>query len=152
MKARPRFVERRVAEELSHLLAPVGASKVERLPVIGRTGPDISINETGLVIDVKSRKCIPERLCPPTKTILTVGPLVIFRLGELLDIPTSEISQANWKQLFDWYEHMNKWTQKFQPDGISTIILHRPRMPIGHCGVAIHHDNLRRLSCNLTTH
>ena len=150
MKARPRSVERRTAEELSELFVSIGLSKVERLPVIGRTGPDIAINESGLVIDVKSRKCVPAYLFPPAKTLFSVGSLAIFRLEELLDIPTSETTQVPSKQLSDWFQHMDQWTQEHQPNGISAIILHRPRMPIGNCGVAIHHENLRRLSCNLT--
>jgi hypothetical protein len=150
MKARPRFVERRVAEELSELFAPIGMTKVERLPVIGRTGPDIAINESELVIDVKSRKCVPTYLLPAAQTLVVVGSLAIFRLEELLNIPTSETTQVPSKQISDWYAHMDEWTQKHRPNGISAIILHRPRMPIGNCGVVIHYENLRRLSCNLT--
>ena len=148
-------VERGAAEELNRVLSGIGNfTPVERIPLLGREGPDLTVNETGLVINVKSRQCIPARFFPKPFQLLRVGDLVIFHLEEMCLAPQFEVT-ANlkpWKQLQDWYDRMDKWTHEFQPDGVSAIFLHRPRLPYGNMGIAIHHDNLRRLSCNLTTH
>ena len=53
-------MENRVAAYLSALFAGIGLSPVERIPVLGRTGPDLTINELGLVVDVKSRQACPK--------------------------------------------------------------------------------------------
>jgi hypothetical protein len=146
-------VERGAAEELNRVLSGIGNfTPVERIPLLGREGPDLTVNETGLVINVKSRKCIPGYLFPPAGTFIHSGKLIIFRLNDIITplMKTCQVDQ--WKQLVDWYALMDKWTQEFQPDAISAIFLHRPRLPYGSMGVAIHHEHLRRLSCNLTTH
>lgn len=182
-------VERAVAAELNRVLSDAGKfSPIERIPLLGRDGPDVTINETGLVINVKSRKVIPDYLFPKANNILYSGKIMIFRLNELPTLFNGEPKEAclifnpkmglsstnHWGQLQEWYAEMDAWTQQlkihttttimrnsrmpvdkwtsaFKQNCISAIILHRPRMPIGHCGVAIHFDNLRRLSCNLTT-
>ena len=146
-------VERGAAQELNRVLSGIGKfTPVERIPLLGREGPDLTVNETGLVINVKSRKAIPDRLFPGSNQLLFIGRLVVFRLEDLkrcrtawMEIPTTD----PWKRLQDWYDLMDCWTQEFQPDGISAIFLHRPRMPYGNMGVVIHHEHLRRLSCNL---
>ena len=71
MKARPRSVERKVAAFLSRYFVQLGLSPVERIPVLGRSGPDITSNEWGLVIDVKSRLEVP-------KTPFTEHPTIAF--------------------------------------------------------------------------
>ncbi len=56
MKARPRCVERSVAEALSSILN----TPVERIPVLGRTGPDLTYHPPlNLIVDVKSRINVP---------------------------------------------------------------------------------------------
>jgi hypothetical protein len=61
MKARPRRVENRVAEEISKFLSEYDLPEVERIPVLGRTGPDISVWPAFKVaVDVKSRKANPK--------------------------------------------------------------------------------------------
>ena len=65
MKARPRSVENEVAKYLSRKFAALELDPVERVPVLGRAGPDVSINQSQLAIDVKSRKEVPKIiLCP----------------------------------------------------------------------------------------
>jgi hypothetical protein len=58
-------VERFVAAEFNSVLSGIGNySSIERIPLLGREGPDLTVNELGLVINVKSRSRIPERLFP----------------------------------------------------------------------------------------
>ena len=145
-------VERGAAAELNHILSGVGNfTLVERIPLLGREGPDLTINETRLVINVKSRQIIPDRLFPASFQLLPIGDLVCFRMEDLPLVSRYGASTPTrpWKQLQDWYDRMDKWTRECQPDGISAIFLHRPRMPYGRMGIAIHHEHLRRLSCNL---
>jgi hypothetical protein len=174
-------VERGVAAELNQVLSGIGNySPIERIPLLGRDGPDLTMNESGLVINVKSRQAILDRLFPKERHIITIGGAYIcFRLK---DLPAIIAKQGcfhydytdEWVQLSAWYATMNLWTEgirngmstttimrhsqmpvkawtnAFKSNCISAIILHRPRMPYGNCGVVIHYENLRRLSCNLT--
>ena len=48
-----------MAEHLTAFFNSLGLREVHRIPVLGRTGPDIEINEFGLIIDVKSRLSVP---------------------------------------------------------------------------------------------
>ena len=148
-------VERKVAAKLNDGLSGVGKFKpIERIPLLGREGPDLTVNETGLVINVKSRECIPPRLFPISGRILNIGYYSCFRLEDLCKLPDMAIDGGTepWKRLTDWYERMDQWTQEFQPKGITCIVIHRPRMPIGHAGVVIHHTDIWRLSCQIKTH
>jgi hypothetical protein len=177
-------VERGVAEELNRVLSGVGNfSPVERIPLLGRDGPDLTMNETGLVINVKSRQNISGKLFPRSNEMLYVGDLVCLRMTDLCKLMDYYNARRTMtkntvdpvKHLQDWYDTMEEWTQQlknghstttimrhsqmsveawtkeFKSNCISAIILHRPRMPYGNCGVVIHYENLRRLSCNLTT-
>lgn len=134
MKPRPRRVENRVAEELSAFFVQYGLSPVERIPILGREGPDITINELQLVIDVKSRKQIPDCF-----TISASGSVIFshfafgVRLGEL------ELLRKNYfyytgshvsKTVARWYNHMDEWRKDKLPDGITALVLHRPGTPI----------------------
>lgn len=147
-------VERAIAAELNKQLSDVGKfSPIERIPLLGREGPDLTINETGLVINVKSREKIHKRLIPGPFQILFCGDLVIFPLSEISCFYTAlmdPIPVDRSRMLEDWYALMDKWTKERQPDKcISAIILHRPRMPYGDAGVAIHFNDLRRLQCQI---
>ena len=147
-------VERCIAAELNKRLSVIGNfTPIERIPLLGREGPDLTVNETRLVINVKSRESIHKRLIPGPFQILFCGDLVIFRLSELScfqSILMDPIPVDSSRMLEDWYALMDRWTKEFQPDkGISAIILHRPRMPYGDAGVAIHFNDLRRLQCQI---
>jgi hypothetical protein len=145
-------VERAAAIELNHILSDIGKFEpIERIPINGREGPDLTVNETGLVINVKSRKCIPDRLFPKPYQLLQFGNLVGFHAEQLYLAPQFEVTAnlPSWKMLQDWYDRMESWTLTNQPDGISAILLHKPRMPYGNMAVVVHYDNLRRLQCNL---
>ena len=144
-------VERGAAAALNLVLSDVGKfTQVERVPVNGREGPDLTINELGLVVNVKSRQKIHPRLLPEPFQLLSCGDLVILRLVDLPCVNAflvDPVSVDRSKMLLDWYEKMDKWRQAHHPKGISAIFLHRPRLPYGNMGVAIHFDNLRRLKC-----
>ena len=148
-------VERNVAAALNEALSGIGDfTSIERIPLLGREGPDLTVNETGLVINVKSRIEIPDRLFSVSERILNIGNYSCFRLEDLAKLPGMPINAGTdpWKRLDDWWLRMDKWTKEFQPEGITCIIIHRPRMPIGHAGVVIHHTDLWRLSCQIKTH
>ena len=149
MKGRPRSVERKVAAYLTQLLSDAG--KIEkplyRIPVIGRTGPDIAFDKTvKLIIDVKSRLQVPVGVLANKNEFLLIYPdkaaktFYCFRLEYLLHVPEMERTNRtanSSKMVTDWWLHMDEWTQANEPDGISAIILHKPHMPIGHATVVI---------------
>ena len=145
MKARPRSVERKVAAYLSTYFVAVGWKPVERIPVLGRTGPDISINESGLVIDVKSRLSTPKAIIiqPNTELEFEDG-LVGIRLAELdhLFCPQAyrRAAARSFKSILDWWSHMDEWTRIEAPDAVSALVLHRPGMDIKNSLVVIHSD------------
>lgn len=153
-------VERFIAAEFNTVLSGIGNySLIERIPLLGREGPDLTVNELGLVINVKSRSNIPARLFPKKDQTMFIGDYLVFRLAELpkaaSKFPFTEMfpedATPSWKQLADWYELMNKWTKEFKPEGITSIVIHRPRMPYGHAGVVIKISDLGRLTCRITT-
>jgi len=155
LKGRPRSIERKTAEHLTAYFATIGASPIYRVPVIGRTGPDLDVNEVGLVIDVKSRLEIPVKYM---KEAVTSD-------GELLGVPLWNIDVLLWNTLNDlicqidkpskivrdYYWHMEEWTVKNSPGDISAIVLHRPKMPTGKSKLFIHQSNLEKLKCRIQT-
>ena len=149
-------VERKVADMLNKQFSDIGNfTAIERIPLLGREGPDLTVNESGLVINVKSRLEISRSLFPKPSEMLFCGDLVIFRLAEIgclysaLMDPTPVDSS---RMLTDWWELMEKWRKHNEPErGVSAIILHRPRLPYGDAAVAIHFNDLRRLQCQLKT-
>ena len=147
-KSRHRFkdVEKEISKCLTAMFSDVGKSPVDRIPILGRTGPDITINEVGLVIDVKSRRIIPNYMFAPANTVLYLGNFVGFRLDDLLKINRldhSEIKSMS-NEVLKWWNHMDEWTQKFHP-GITAIILHHYRMPLGQSTVIIHQKDRSEL-------
>jgi hypothetical protein len=147
-RARFKDTEREIAKCLSEMFSTseTHPSPVFRIPILGREGPDITINEVGMVIDVKSRKVIPDYMFAPANTAIYVGDFVGFRLEDLPNInrfDSSEIKSMS-NVVLKWWKHMDDWTQKFHP-GITTIILHRSRMPIGHATVIIHQKDRSEL-------
>ncbi|MCB2146611.1 MAG: hypothetical protein KQI81_09065 [Deltaproteobacteria bacterium] len=101
---------------------------MERIPVLGRTGPDISINETKLVIDAKSRQECPKGMITPCLTLH--GEMVAIQLGRIKELVQYEPQPVSDGSIMvqRWLDHMNEWTEKKMPNGISAIVLHRPRM------------------------
>ena len=149
MKARPRSVERKVAAFLSLYFVHHNLSPVERIPVLGRTVPDITINEWGLVIDVKSRLEVPRTLFTPYSVIAFDEELKLIgaRLKDLslLDTQATPIDFSS-ILVRKWYLHMQEWTLANHPTGIPALVLHRPRMPIGAALLILSQENRRRLT------
>jgi hypothetical protein len=116
-------------------------SPVERIPILGRTGPDITINEAGLVIDVKSRlECpksffVKEPTCLGTYFSVPLHAMNFFYYEEGKFF--SKLVDAYWK-------HMDQWTQEKMPNGITAVILHRPRVAYLNSVIIFHRKDLRR--------
>ncbi|HZW02481.1 MAG TPA: hypothetical protein VFF68_01040 [Anaerolineaceae bacterium] len=142
MKARPRRIEREVAKYLTEVFG----EPFERIPVLGRTGPDLSVNHTRLVIDVKSRLSIPKGIYPPNGqlTLFGVGGLVGCRLADLACIHTIDrfCQMEPYKCVQQFYAHMDQWRAEQLPDGITALVLHRPGMKIAGALFVIHSQNL----------
>ena len=148
--------ERTIAALLNQTLSDIGNFKpIERIPLLGRDGPDLTVNESGLVINVKSRLEISRNLFPKSSQVFISGGLLIFRLDEIGCLYSAEMDPLpidSSKMLTDWWEWMEKWTKENEPErGISAIILHRPRLPYGDVAVVIHYNDLRRLQCQIKT-
>jgi len=146
MKARPRSVERKVAEHLSAIFQSIGYGAVERIPVLGRTGPDITINEFGLVIDVKSRLCVPK--CFLHDKAITLGDLVSVPLNKFADLTQPIVyGNASYSVMVQrWLDHMAEWTYANRPGGIPALILHRPGMPVGKSVLVIYSKDRKEFS------
>jgi hypothetical protein len=145
MKARPRHAENRIAQEFNRMLIPLGYDPVERIPVLGRTGPDLTINQSGLVIDVKSRQQCPKSyfnetilLMSLTTAAVCVGDLPI--INSILAEPLRPSVMVN-----RWLDHMDEWRKENHPDGISMIILHKPGLPYGKSMAVFYLSDIGRL-------
>lgn len=140
MKARPRRTEREVAALLSEIFSCAGMSSVKRIPILGRTGPDIEINEVGLVVDVKSRRAVPKSALPKQRRAIQFSTgLIAFRLNEMADVAnlTYDPVISTPISVSRWYDHMDEWRLEHRGDGITALVLHRPQMPIGNAAVVI---------------
>ena len=161
MKARPRAKERRVAEILSKEFVACGYKPVVRIPVLGRTGPDISLNELKFVIDVKSRIEVPKSVYIPLgPAIVHFQPydLIGFRLNNFAALLTGEIKkfdvfpgEGQMTVVDKWFRHMDEWTKENEPDGITALVLHHSgihegRMPVGHSTFVISHADFLSFS------
>ena len=131
MKSRPRRIENRVAEEMSKFYESINMSPVVRIPILGRAGPDISLNELNLAIDVKSRKSCP-KLIRPKPGFVSYAPdwawhavrldeidLLLQRTARLQQIKRSKMIQ-------DWLDHMDEWSVEQDEHIISGLVIHRP--------------------------
>ncbi len=153
MKARPRSVEREVAAFLTQLLSDAG-NPIERIPVLGRTGPDLTYHPPlRLIVDVKSRLKVPaSHLAGTCCPFETEDGLYGIRLEELLYLPVfGTTDHPASKTVTDWWKHMDAWTKANEPTGISALILHRPRMPIGHATVIINSSDRSELCLRLAS-
>ena len=132
MKPRPRSVEREVAARMSVHFGMMGLSPVERIPVLGRTGPDLDINESRLAIDVKSRKSVPLGVMVESGICSNSYGLLFVRLCDFLllysDLPISEDHLFPSKVVNDWYVHMKTWADIH--DAIPALVVHRPGLMI----------------------
>ena len=143
MKARPRHAENEVARIFTEIFARAEHSPVERIPTTGRTGPDISINEVGLVIDVKSRLEVPKGIFrdhPFTFDGYYAVPLSMF--------PTLEaVEQSTFASVIisHYFDHMHEWTMLKRKTGITALVLHRPKMPYGKAMLIINYSNMEEL-------
>ena len=144
MKSRPRSCEREVAKHLTELLSQFGISKFERIPILGRTGPDITVNESKLVIDVKSRLEVPKGVFGP---LYETERYIAVPLDNLLDLASREPAWSNFSSVLvdRWFDHMDEWTRENCRDGITCLVLHRPKKPIGKAQVVINKTDRRRL-------
>ena len=151
-RARFKDVEKEVAKCLTDVFST--SEKFYRIPITGRTGPDITVNETNLVIDVKSRLVIPNFMFAGENVVnnynyqffgTRIENLTEFpKLTTFPELEASEILPMS-NLVLKWWNHMDEWAQKYHPGGIATIILHRSRMPIGQATVVIHQKDRSEL-------
>jgi hypothetical protein len=159
MKARPRRVEREVAARLSEAFTAAGLSPVQRIPVLGRTGPDITCNEARFIIDVKSRIEVPKMYLPEgDQPILILDDwLVAFRLDMFGQFLTgwrriAARVEGSSKTVRNWYDHLDEWTARNEPDGITMLVLHKSGanghgpMPIGHSAVVLNQSDYQNFT------
>jgi hypothetical protein len=127
-------VEKKIAEEINKYFTSVGMNPIERIPILGRDGPDLTVNESGLLIDVKHRISNPKlfqfedgRVAQSGKFLLAVKIKDIKLLAEGKDI---DIMLKSSRVVRKYYEHMRDHSKKkkYLPDGnvIPCIILHYP--------------------------
>ena len=148
MLSRPRSIERKVAERLSLWFEKLGMSNVKRIPILGRTGPDIEVNEFKLVVDVKSRKEVP--LCWyrfPLSEIVTDGTLYGVKLAVIKSSGfPDQISLTKRSNILEkYYGHMDEWVKDYVPNGITTIILHRPGTKIDSAVLILNEEGIKKV-------
>jgi hypothetical protein len=130
MSKRFKRVEREIAKRLSAFFVSRGYPPVERIPVPGRSGPDIAVHAFGLVVDVKSRITVPMGVILNEGDITDFGgKLVGVRMDELGRITNPIYRRAKlYKSVWNWWQHIDVWRRAEVPDGIAAIVLHRPRL------------------------
>ena len=145
-RSRWKRVETQVAKILSRTFSDVGKEPVERIPILGRTGPDISYNEAKLIVDVKSRNEVPKKLIAQPGQLLCFDNMVGFRLDEMPQLANlSPITATSSVLVKRWLSHMHEWTIENEPDGISCVVIHKPGMPVGASAVIIYSNQRSQL-------
>jgi hypothetical protein len=168
MKARPRRVENKVAEFLTeYLQSRFGSvSKVERIPVLGRAGPDIDILPVyRIAIDVKSRKANPIRyklnkgtlryfwgdgfIHIENKSGWVRHPHIACRLDDLdllFDTENEETdNRPGTKTVSNWLVHMDEWCDENKPI-LPALVLHWPGTAIKRSAFVILDGDRRTLN------
>ncbi len=149
MKARPRHVENRVADELNLFLDRHAIPRTERIPVLGRTGPDLTpIKWIDLAIDVKSRLSVPKSMLAPQGKSLQAGPMIAVRIGELdawLGEPSVICREPYSTVVLGWLEHMSVWVNEEFGGGIPGIVLHIPGTRVSNATLVVYQSDMRRL-------
>ncbi len=144
-----------MAKALSLFYTSVGASEVSRIPVLGREGPDIEINELGLIVDVKSRLSVPKSATAPCGEVLQLGDAFLgVRLGEIPRIfepPLYPILREETTVVWNWWLHMDQWRRENYLGGISALVLHRPGTRINNATLVIHFLDWRKFHDRYTT-
>jgi hypothetical protein len=141
MKSRPRYAENRIAKELTEIFGV----PFERIPVLGRTGPDLTVNKTKLVIDVKSRQSCPKGYFWNDMLHLPGGHVSVSlqNLKDLDKLP--KIWRHRSIVVARWLDHMHEWTVENVPDGISALVIHRPNMPYGEARLVFYHSDIGKI-------
>jgi len=148
MLSRPRSIERKVAEHLSLWFGQRGYPEVKRIPILGRAGPDIDVNEFKLVVDVKSRKEIPKCwYLFPASEIVTNEHLFGIKLQVLKEnnFPHGIKPTKSSVIVDDYFYHMEEWTKIYVPDGITAIVLHRPGTKVDTSVLVVDRDGYSRI-------
>jgi hypothetical protein len=149
LKARPRSVEKEVARYLSRKFAELELDPVERVPILGRAGPDVSVNQSKLAIDVKSRLEVPKVMWRPKGAARwgVIDPLVAVRLCDFEKLfgETKTVSIISPKTVRGYMEHMAAWSDEHIP----AVVLHRPRMWIANAIFVIREADIERLRNNI---
>jgi len=140
--------ENRVAEELNKWFVSYGLTPIRRKFTTGRTGPDYTFNELKLVIDEKSRLCVPNGYTVPTSELTRFHghpPLLgiqLKKLDDLLDMGiTPRRHEFGSSTVFAWYHHMKEWQVNNLPDGLVCLVLHRPGMHFDKASLIISEDD-----------
>jgi hypothetical protein len=70
----------------------------------------------------------------PENTLVMIGDLMGMRLQDLCsEAGTLESEHRKSSVLVErWWDHMNEWRLEHLPDGITGIVLHRPKMNYDH--------------------
>ena len=148
MKARPRQAENKVAEIMSDFFLRYGLSPVQRIPLLGREGPDITMNEAKLVIDVKSRMTCPSGILEAVERTGKAGVdhIAAFRLEALPEALVDNVGPYNImkpsKMVKDWLNHMAEWTQANVTNGIPAVVIHQPQLPYGKSALVVYQSDV----------
>lgn len=126
----------------------MGLSSVERIPVTGREGPDVSVNESKIAIDVKSRQCVPVCFSPNgDKICQSLNGFFLVHLDQFKKLYTDEEPQASLAfpsiQAEKWFDHMKTWADQY--GAIPALVLHRPGTKIDHAVFVISIKDRKRL-------
>jgi len=137
MKARPRRAENRIADELNKWFTKYGLSPIERIPVLGRAGPDYTKNELQLNLDAKSRKSIP--------TSYKIKSNEVLRFENYWGLSLCNLNALGWA-MDNWWVEVKpsvvivRWIKHMGPNG--GVILHWPGTPFKNAVLCLHAETI----------
>ena len=157
MKARPRRIENRVADEINRALDVYGIPLTKRIPVLGRPGPDLEpIKVFDLAIDVKSRLSVPKSMLAHDNGVMMTWPICGVKLVNLdkfvsMSIGTTVFDDCS-TVVHGWLQHMDEWVKENMEDGIAALVLHRPGTHVRNATLVIFEKDWSRLNDKYKQH
>ena len=129
-----KVVEKKIAEQLNIYFNEIGMKEIARIPILGRNGPDLTVNESGLLIDVKHRLSNPKFLQMEDGQVAKVGhSLLAVKVKDIYSLAETDridVALRGSRLVHKYYDHMHSHSRekKYMPNGnaIPCIILHYP--------------------------
>jgi len=142
--------ERRVADEINSQVSQYGCKTETRIPVNGRTGPDIYFSEVGMAVSVKQRLAVPLSYEAPQDGVVLFGDLYAARLHHAFDLfrrldkeGVTRQTKGGSRVVARWHREILEWCEA-QGDSspFPVLVIAKPATWVRNATFLVHKDVL----------